>query len=102
MRIVIVTPAAYTLRQHGAAGYQCRLAWQSRAPAAATSAAAAGDVERALAYGREARPLLRPQQRATWLLEDMGVAYARRGAADLAAPDRSVRAVAWIPNWALS
>ena len=44
-----------------------------------------GDVERALAYGSEAWPLLRRQQRATWLLEAMGVAHARRGAPDLAA-----------------
>ena len=29
--------------------------------------------------------MLRRQQRATWLLEDMGVAHARRGALDLAA-----------------
>ena len=45
IRIVNVTPAAYTLRpvvrQHRPAGYQCRLAWQSRAKAAATSATVA-------------------------------------------------------------
>jgi len=44
-----------------------------------------GDVDRALTYGKEAWALLRRQQRATWLLEDMGVAHARRGAPDLAA-----------------
>jgi predicted ATPase len=44
-----------------------------------------GDVERALAYGSEAWPLLRRQSRAIWLLEDMGVAHARRGAPELAA-----------------
>ena len=44
-----------------------------------------GDVERALAYGGEAWPLLRRQQRATWLLEAMGAAHARRGAPELAA-----------------
>ena len=44
-----------------------------------------GDVERALAYGSEAWPLLRRQSRATGLLEVMGVAHARRGAPDLAA-----------------
>jgi hypothetical protein len=46
IRIVIVTPAAYTLRpvvrQHGPAGYQCRLAWQSRAPAAAAPSSSSG------------------------------------------------------------
>ena len=49
-----------------------------------------GDVERALAYGREAWPLLRRQSRATWLLEVMGIAHARRGAPDArGSPDRS-------------
>ena len=44
-----------------------------------------GDVERALAYGSEAWPLLRRQHRATRLLEVMAVAHARRGAPELAA-----------------
>jgi len=44
-----------------------------------------GDVDRALALGSEAWPLLRRQQRATWLLEIMGVAHARRGAPELGA-----------------
>ena len=44
-----------------------------------------GDVERALALGSEAWPLVRRQSRATGLLEVMGVAHARRGAPDLAA-----------------
>ena len=44
-----------------------------------------GDVDRALAYGSEAWPLVRLQFRGTRLLEVMAVAHARRGAPDLAA-----------------
>jgi tetratricopeptide (TPR) repeat protein len=44
-----------------------------------------GDFERALAYGREAWPLLLRRQRPTWLLHAMGIAHARRGAPDVAA-----------------
>ena len=44
-----------------------------------------GDVERAFSYGREAWPLLRRQQHATWLLEAIGVAHAQCGAPEFAA-----------------